>query len=440
VTTDPKRAIRVTAVAASAQFGGTERVLLDFAARAFEHDLNLRVLTPREGPLIGVLNEIGVPAAVVPAPANLLRGSQQVGHLWSVPAALAGLAGWSRALAAHRYWADADLIYTIAFKTHFAAALSRRHPVVWHLHEFPPRTTGGVWRWLSRRWPDGLIANSAATARAWRPDLRASRGASDAEGRHAPPSGGEPRGRRLAVSRRATPPPLTVVPNGVDLDRFRPAARTGWIHQRLDLPRERRLIGMPAVLARWKGQLDVVRAFAAVARRIPDVHLVFVGGSIYDTVAESTFGPQMERHIIERNQELGERRIHLMPFQPKIERVYPEFDLVVHYSLRPEAFGRVIVESLACGVPVIAAGEGGPVEIVGPAAAGGRAEAGWLARPRDPSALAGVLEAALRLSAAELRALGARGREIAEDRYSARRFAREVAGVLREVVVNPPSQ
>ncbi|HWP37159.1 MAG TPA: glycosyltransferase, partial [Gemmatimonadales bacterium] len=176
MTTDPGRAIRVTAVAASAQFGGTERVLLDFAARAFEHDINLRVLTPREGPLIPVLNEIGVPAAVVPARASLLRGSQQVGHLWTAPAALLGLAGWSRALAAHGFWRDADVVYTIAFKAHLAAALRRRHPVVWHLHEFPPEATGGAWRWLSRRLPDALIANSEATGRAWRVGGSAGRG------------------------------------------------------------------------------------------------------------------------------------------------------------------------------------------------------------------------------------------------------------------------
>jgi len=54
--------LRVTALAASAQLGGTERVLLDFAARAFEHDVVLRVLTPKDGPLIDILNQIGVPA------------------------------------------------------------------------------------------------------------------------------------------------------------------------------------------------------------------------------------------------------------------------------------------------------------------------------------------------------------------------------------------
>jgi glycosyltransferase involved in cell wall biosynthesis len=419
MTVDTRRAVRVTAVAASAQLGGTERVLLDFAARAFEHDINLRVITPRDGPLVPILNEIGVPAAVVPAPGRLLRGSQQAGHLRSVPAALAGLVGWSRALAGHKYWSEADVIYTVAFKAHLAAAVRRRHPVVWHLHEFPPPTTGVLWRWLARRLPDALIANSLATGSAWR--LGGWAVGRLADERHPP-------------IRLPAHPRCYVVPNGVELDRFKPAERTGWIHDHLRIPRTHRLIGMPAVLARWKGQLEVLEAFAQVARQLPDAHLVFVGGSIYDTVAEATFGLELERCVIATNHDLGATRVHLLPFQPKVERVYPEFDLVVHYSLRPEAFGRVVVEALACEVPVIAAAEGGPAEILGPAGAASRCDAGWLATPRHPARLSAALESALRLPPEALRAMGARGRQIAEDRYSARRYAREVAGVLRWTV------
>ena len=408
--TSTRRAVRVTAVTASAQFGGTERVLLDFAARAFEHDVALRVLTPREGPLIPVLNEIGVPAAVVPAPAALLRGSQQTGHLGSIPWALAGLARWSGALAAHQYWREADVLYTIAFKAHAAAALRRRHPVVWHLHEFPPATTGRWWKAIARFVPDALIANSEATGSAWAPNVR-------------PPD------------RRSASPPLAVIPNGVDLDRFIPRARTHWIHDQLKIPHGHRLMGMPAVLARWKGQLEVIEAFTSVALDVPDAHLVLVGGSIYDTVAEAAFGQELERRIAAGSGDPVGGRMHLLGFQAKVERVYPEFDLVIHYSVRPEAFGRVIVEALACGVPVVAAAEGGPVEILSAPPPAETPAPGWLVPPRHPAALAATLREALALDAAALSAKGAAGRQVVEDRYSARRFAREVAEVLRRTAL-----
>lgn len=420
-----ERAIRITAVAASAQLGGTERVLLDFAARAFEHDIALRVLTPRQGPLLEILNEIGVPAQAVPASPRLLRGSQRWGALASLPGTLAGLAAWARQLGRHAFFQEADAIYTAAFKAHLAASWLRRHPVVWHLHEYPPALTGAAWRMLSRISPDAMIANSFATARAW--------------GFHPPRTAGR----------------LAVIENGVDLDRFRPRARTYWIHDALGVPREHRLIGMPAVFARWKGQIEAIRAFAAISPEFPSAHLVIAGGSIYDTDAERRYGGELEAAVRQAG-----APVHLLPFQPKIELVYPELDLVVHYSLRPEPFGRVILEAMASGTPVLAAAQGGPVEILGGREFGRSSRsptglsptglargqlqdvqalpAGWLVPPRRVTALARALKEALCLAPDELRAKGRSGRQRAEDRYSARHFARRVADVLRGVVLGAP--
>ena len=407
--------LRVTAVAASAQLGGTERVLLDFAARAFEHDVALRVLTPRDGPLIAILNQIGVPAEVVPGPDALLRSSQQPGHLASLVPALFALPRWARALARHRFWSDAHVVYSVAFKAHTTTVLNRGRPVVWHLHEFPPATTGRIWKFLARRWPTALIANSDAVARAWLGETRDER----RETSKAQPVTGS--------TRPSSPVPrLSVVPNGVNLDTFKPRERTGWIHRQMGIPAEHRIVGMPAVFARWKGHEMVLRAFEAVAAEFPDAHLVFVGGTIYDTVAEREFGTRLASLVH------SSLRTHILPFQRSVELAYPEFDLVMHYSLRPEPFGRVILESMACGVPVIASAEGGPLEILGAQAEdGGETPEGWLVVPREPAALAATLRRALATPPERLRAKGAAGRARAEERFSARGFARGVADVLR---------
>jgi len=145
------------------------------------------------------------------------------------------------------------VLYSSGFKAHLAGALVGGCRHVWHVHEFPPTGLGFAWRLVGRFLPDAVIANSHAVGRSWS-------------------SGGGPR--------------CIVVQNGVDLDRFRPTPRTWWIHDQLGIPHSVRLVGMPAVFARWKGHLQVVEAFERLAVTHEDVHLVLVGGPIYDTVAE----------------------------------------------------------------------------------------------------------------------------------------------------------
>lgn len=404
---------RITAIAAAAELGGAERVLLDFATHAFEHGIALRVLAPRHGPLIDLLNNLGIPAETVAAPTSLLRASQRPEHVTSLLPAIMGLRSWARRLAAHRWYRDAEAVYSLAFAAHLATALTNQAPVIWHLHKFPPARMGSIWRMLNRRFPDASIANSHAVADAWG------------------------RGKRVqsAIRRRQHPDrrewgwPIAVIPNGVDLDRFKPRERTHWIHNELCIPWEARLVGMPAVFARWKGQLEVIEAFEALSEEHSEVHLVIVGGSIYDTHAELEFGETLVQRIAASPRE---SRLHLLPFQHRIEHVYPEFDLTVHYSTRPEPFGRVVIESMACGVPVIAAAEGGPIEILG-GGIGPRRSAGWLAEPRDPGALTRLLRSALELSPEIGQSIGEAGRRRAEDCYSARAFAARVSQVLLSV-------
>jgi glycosyltransferase involved in cell wall biosynthesis len=325
-----------------------------------------------------------------------------------------------------------------------------------------------MWQMMAKRVPDHMIAVSEAIGDAW-----GEMGEIESENETAE----ETRwGRWRGRWGQAEAPPITVVRNGVNLDRFKPRERTHWIHDRLGVPHQHRIIGMPAVFARWKGQLEVIEAFSQICDDFPDTHLVIIGGSIYDTTAEREYGEELLKTTGEwglaRGTALGSgewgpiseltgeesgtppswrdagkrdpdaervpaeaarlQRVHLLPFQREIELAYPDFELAVHYSLRPEPFGRVVLEAMACGVPIIAAAEGGPLEIVGDGI-GPRREAGWLAEPRDPEALARVMASALSLPSEVLQSVGAAGRRRAEDEFSSRHFAAGVAEVLRGV-------
>jgi len=393
----------------SAALGGSEWSLLDFVTRAAVHGIRAVVLVPKEGPLLDALRSAGVPADVAAAPAELLALSQrEMLSLGGMMTLSTGVPRWARAVstASRRLLGGSPgVVYSNGFKAHLAGALLRGPAHVWHLREFPPERTGVVWKALVGAVPSATIANSQAVGDAW----------------------------RLAGFRAPA-----VVHNGVDLERFRPAPPTRWIHEQLGLPAEARLIGMPAVFARWKGHLQVVEAFERAAERLPDVHLVLVGGAIYDTTAERGFAEELVKRVGRAS--LGgasgaprlNDRIHFLKHSLEPWTLYPEFDVVVHFSTRPEPFGRVVAEALASGVPAIAARAGGPLEIVEDTATG------WLVTPGDVTGLADTMVRAAEVMRTPTGAgMRVACRARAEERFSADRYAGAVSRALLAAAGRP---
>jgi glycosyltransferase involved in cell wall biosynthesis len=100
-------------------------------------------------------------------------------------------------------------------------------------------------------------------------------------------------------------------------------------------------------------------------------------------------------------------------------------DLLVHASVR-EQFGQVLVEAMACGLPVIAVDRGGPASIVDDPATG------WLVEPDDGAALAAAMVAAVN-DEADRKRRGKRAREEALANYSWERIGAELADLVRSV-------
>ena len=115
---------------------------------------------------------------------------------------------------------------------------------------------------------------------------------------------------------------------------------------------------------------------------------------------------------------------HLPP-----ERIVTEIDVLVHPT-EFESFGRVVVEAMAAGVPVVGARGGGVAEIVD------HGESGLLFEPNDPLDLARCVEK-LSTNRELANRLGACGRERAQREYDIGATTRRVAEVYQDVLEKP---
>jgi glycosyltransferase involved in cell wall biosynthesis len=178
---------------------------------------------------------------------------------------------------------------------------------------------------------------------------------------------------------------LRTIPRGVDLDVFDArrvsAERIASLARQWRLPDGAPVVMLPGRLTRWKGGLDLVAAIVALGRR--DICCVLVGAE--------------QRPGFRRELEAAIERSGLTQLFRVVEHcgdmpaAYMLADVVVSASTDPEGFGRVIVEAQAMGRPVVATDHGGARETIVPGATG------WLAPPRDPTALAAAIGAALAL-------------------------------------------
>lgn len=216
---------------------------------------------------------------------------------------------------------------------------------------------------------------------------------------------------------------IRVIPRGVDPVQFDPRTVSGDRMVRLAqdwrLPEGVRVALLPGRLTGWKGQGVLIEALASMRRR--DVWAVLVGS---DQGRRS-----YSAGLIRQAEALGVAdRLRLAGQCDDMPAAFMLADVVVHTSVRPEAFGRVVIEAQSMGRPVIAADLGAPVETVE------HGVTGWRVPPGDAGALATAIEAALAQSPEELAALGARARAAALNGYTVAAMQSATLAVYREVM------
>jgi glycosyltransferase involved in cell wall biosynthesis len=163
-----------------------------------------------------------------------------------------------------------------------------------------------------------------------------------------------------------------VVPNGVDVRRFRPRDRAQ-VRSELGLGEETTLVSVGR-LNFDKGFDIALRAFARVRADVPDARFVVVGdGEEREALGMLSGELGLDSSVLFVGAQASEQ----------VARYMAAADAVLFPTTLEEAAPLVLPQAMACGVPVIASRIGGIIEVIGPT--GGN---GILVPPGDTDALA----------------------------------------------------
>lgn len=250
------------------------------------------------------------------------------------------------------YWEGrtADLVYvntSVIADFMIASRLSPRRFIL-HVREIPKPKIMPFIRGLCRFSNAMILYNSLATAKSFDLSLN----------------------QRQAVIHNGSDPAEQVPPRDLP------------VHFSPERPLRLSLLGR---INNWKGQDLLVDAVSLLSKDEKAKVRVRIVGGVYGGTTE--LKDVLEQQI--KKAELCEL-VRVEPFKDDPGDVYAWSDVSVVPSRLPEPFGRVAIEAMSLGRPVIAARHGGLVEIVQ------HGQSGWLFTPNDPHALASIIRDILR--------------------------------------------
>jgi glycosyltransferase involved in cell wall biosynthesis len=228
----------------------------------------------------------------------------------------------------------------------------------------------------------------------------------------------------------------TIVPNSVDLERFRPgdpeAAKVA-----LGLPELRPVVSYFGFIYPSKGFREFIEAAALLRDRGFDASYLIVGGAVRgEEFFRTVVGRGLQLADLTRNYEFEAKElvdelgltdvVRFVPFTQDTANLYQASDVVVAPSQGPE-LGRPVIEAAASGVPVVASGSrtGGGVVLPG--------ETGILVDTFGVDTLAEAVEELLS-DPGRRRALGHAARRHAELNFDPANNARRIEDIYRRIV------
>lgn len=215
--------------------------------------------------------------------------------------------------------------------------------------------------------------------------------------------------------------PSWVIHNGIDTTEFDRVAAGEDMRPSLGFSAEDVVVACIGRLVSWKGQHVFLDALAELAPRYPRLRGLIVGAPEANS---QDYAESLRRQV----QHLGlERTVVFTGFRQDIPRLLRGVDVLVHSSIQPEPFGRVLIEGMAAGVVVIGTSSGAVPEIIEDRVTG------LLIPPNDAQAMARAISSILD-DPARAANMQAAARRAVEDHFSTRQYVQAVESVYEKVL------
>ncbi|HEY6898680.1 MAG TPA: glycosyltransferase family 4 protein [Rhodocyclaceae bacterium] len=195
-----------------------------------------------------------------------------------------------------------------------------------------------------------------------------------------------------------------VVYNGVDVNSFNPACRDPGLREQLGIAPDEVVFAFAGRLVGWKGVHLAVQALATAPLAGLKAKLLVVGdGAALAGLRRDAAAAGVAERVL----------FHAAVAHHELPRIYASADVGIFPSLGDEAFGITVAEAMACGLPVVAAYNGGIPEVVG-----NEGSCGQLFTVGDVLGCARAMAELARLSDEQRRQRGAAARQRVTERYT----------------------
>jgi len=393
--------LKVLYLQSTSEIGGSDITLLRTLEVLDRSVYAPHVVLPHDGPLVEAFRKVACQVHILPS-MRKLTSRRGIGHLARY---LAGYLPACFHIAGVIRREGIALVHTNTIHNlyGFLAARLTQRPHVWHVREIVVQS--GFTRWvetrLVRRFSERVVVMSDAIAEMFK----------GADGR--------------------VPGNLVKLYDGLDLEVFHPRQRSSpRIRRELGIGEGVPLVGIVTRLDPWKGIEVFLEAAALIHQEAPKARFLVCGGEIAGHEG-------YEGALRQRAEALGlAGAISFTGWRYRyqdIPEVYGALDVSVQCPVYPEPYGLANVEAMACGVPVVAVAQGGPMELCV------QEETALLVLPRDARAAADAVLSLLRDPERRL-AMGAAGRRRAEELFDRRKCVKVLETLYDEVLAETPSR